>query len=223
MGQTTFATSIVSDSSSWINSHIPCLQEALQQRGHAVRWVHDVRDIPEGDFVFYLGCGQIAKPDILQRNRHNLIVHESALPQGKGWSPLTWQILEGKREIPITLFEAADSVDSGAIYLQDTMTFAGDELVDELRQAQADASIRLCLAFVDDYPKTAEQAREQQGESTFYPRRTAQDSELDPDKTIREQLNLLRVVDNERYPAFFTIGDTTYVLKIEKKRPDEKR
>jgi methionyl-tRNA formyltransferase len=30
-------------------------------------------------------------------------VHESALPQGQGWSPMTWQILEGASPIPVTL------------------------------------------------------------------------------------------------------------------------
>ena len=41
-----------------------------------------------------LSCGQIINKEVLQRNRNNLVVHAGALPKGKGWSPLTWQILE---------------------------------------------------------------------------------------------------------------------------------
>jgi len=39
---------------------------------------------------------------------------------------LTWQILEGKNEIPITLSEPEESVDGGKIYIQDIMHFNGD-------------------------------------------------------------------------------------------------
>lgn len=35
-------------------------------------------------------------------------------------------------------------------------------------------------------------------------------------KTIREQFNFLRVVDNERYPVYFELNGMQFVLKIEK-------
>jgi methionyl-tRNA formyltransferase len=207
--------SIVSDKASWLNQYIPELVACWRGMGHPVCWVHDVRDVEPGDCAFFLGCGQLAGRDVLSRNVHNLVVHESALPHGKGWSPLTWQILEGKSEIPITLFEAALSVDSGEIYLTDTMPFDGSELVEGLRVVQAEKTVSLCKKFVSGYPEIVGNAKPQQGEPTFYARRTQAHSELDPDKTIREQFNLLRVVDNKRYPAFFKLNGKTYLLKIE--------
>jgi len=212
----TFSITIISDVDSWMNNHIPELQGSLQKDGHTVSIVHKAAEIPQGDFVFFLGCGQIVPPPILKRNMHNLVVHESDLPKGKGWSPLTWQILEGKNEIPVCLFEAAESVDSGRIYLKETIKFNGTELVKELRKAQAETSIKMCLKFVREYPSIAEKGVEQNGESTFYKRRTPIDSMLDLDKTIREQFNLLRVVDNERYPAFIEFLGKRYIVKIEK-------
>jgi len=188
----------------------------LKEKVEIVNWIHNAKNISEGDLVFCLGCGQVLSSDILSRNQHNLVVHESALPKGKGWSPLTWQILEGKNEIPITLFEAAETIDSGKIYLQDHLEFKGDELIDELRQAQAEKSIEMCLKFVEEYPNILDQATEQCGESTYYSRRKPEDSKLNPDQTIREQFNLLRVVDNDRYPAFFEVNGTIYKIKIEK-------
>ncbi len=218
MGFSNYVITIVSDPDSWINKYIPAFVETLKGQGHQPRWIHDVNEIEEGDFVFYLGCGQLVSADVLSRNRHNLVVHESALPKGKGWSPLTWQILEGKNEIPITLFEAAESIDSGTIYLQDVMHFQGTELVNELRRTQAESSIKLCLEFIDRFPDVVAQGKEQKGQSTFYKRRTPKDSRLDPDKTLRQQFNLLRVADNECYPAFFELGGRTYVIKIECKK-----
>ena len=206
----------VSANQSWINSYIPELISRFVLSGHEVNWKHDVSKIARGDIVFFLGCEQIVTADILSRNRHNLVVHESALPEGKGWSPLTWQILEGKNEIPITLFEAVESVDSGKIYLQEMMYFDGTELVDELRQKQAEYTARLCISFVENYPKIIRKQKDQVGKASYYKKRTPKDSKINPDQTIREQFNIFRVVDNDRYPAYFKLGGTRYVLKIEK-------
>lgn len=142
-------------------------------------------------------------------------MHESDLPQGKGWSPLTWQILDGQPRIPVTLIEAAERVDSGVIYAQRWLEFQGHELIDELRAAQAEATHDLCRWFVDTYPRSAEQGRPQQGEESFYARRRPADSRLDPEQPLAEQFNLLRVVDNERYPAFFEWRGKRYTLSID--------
>ena len=208
----------MSDKSSWINTYIPELISEWRGSCHDVKWVHNVDDVGLGDCLFFLGSSQIASADILSRNSHNVVVHESALPLGKGWSPLTWQILEGKNAIPITLFEAGLGVDSGDIYLTDTMAFEGTELIDELRGIQAEKTLSLCQQFVRDFPNILSHAESQNGRSTEYPRRDKKDSELNPDESLRDQFNLLRVVDNERYPAFFEINQKRFVLKI---FPDE--
>jgi len=56
----------------------------------------------------------------------------------------------------------------------------------------------------------------QKGESSYYQRRTKADSELDIDLPLKEQFNLLRVVDNKKYPAFFVINGIKYILQIDK-------
>ncbi len=210
------AVTVVSDTDSWINSFIPGFLEKLKTEAGAVHWVHETRQIPDSYFTFLLGCGTKIPGDVLDKSRHTLVVHESDLPQGRGWSPLSWQIIEGKNNIPVTLFEAAAEIDSGPIYSRTTLHFQGDELVDELRTKQAEASFELCLNFILDYPESAAHARPQQGEADYYNRRTPSDSRLDPEKSLREQLNLLRTVDNERYPAYFEIGGTRYTVKISK-------
>ena len=207
---------ILSDRTSWLNEYIQELMLDWLAAGHRVQWVHDKKELRPGDFCFYLSCGQIVPANILSQYRHNLVVHESDLPRGKGWSPLTWQILEGKNRIPATLFEAAEKVDSGVIYAQDWMEFEGYELIDELREAQAKVTIGLCKRFVDGYPQICEEAQEQAGNESFYPRRRAMDSKIDPAQTIGAQFNSLRVVDNQRYPAFFDLNGWRYLLRIDK-------
>ena len=49
---------------------------------------------------------KIIEKEFLSKHKHNIAVHESSLPKGRGWAPLFWQILEGKNTMPIVLFEA---------------------------------------------------------------------------------------------------------------------
>jgi methionyl-tRNA formyltransferase len=51
---------------------------------------------------------------------------------------------------------------------------------------------------------------------SYMPKRLPENSQLDPNKTIAEQFDLLRIVDSQRYPAFFNYRGKRYLLKIEK-------
>lgn len=205
---------VVSDAGSWLNASIPQLVAAWESAGHVVSWIHDPGELGTGDLAFFLSLSRIVPAEALTRHAHNLVVHESALPAGRGWSPLTWQVLEGKNEIPVTLFEAEAGVDSGEIYAQTEIRLKGDELVDELRAAQVSATFDLCRKFVADYPYGLANARAQSGEPTCYPRRRPADSRLDPDKTLRELFNQLRVADDARYPAFFEMAGRRFEIRL---------
>ena len=161
-----------------------------------------------------LGCGRLLRAEQLALHRHNLVVHESALPQGQGWSPMTWQILEGTSSIPVTLFEAVAELDAGPIYWQKKIQLQGHELVDEWRVLQAEATLELCLAWFDRYQEVMAAARPQLGEPSHYRRRRPVDSQLDPERSLADQFNLLRVVDNQNYPAFFRMSGRTYSIQI---------
>ena len=170
-------------------------------------------DIPNDfDTVFILSYHRIISKEFLSKHKHNIVVHAADLPQGKGWAPIAWQILEGKSEIVFTLFEADESADNGPFYLKKTVKFTGYELNDEIRAIQAQTCIDLCQEFINSYQNIT--ATEQSGIESFYRKRNAQDSELDINKSINEQFNLLRVVDNDHYPAFFYKDNHKYIVKI---------
>lgn len=206
--------SLCSDEGSWINEPLPRMITRWLLAGHQVTWTHDAVEIPEGDICFFLSYGRIVGDEILSRHKNNLVVHESALPQGRGWSPLTWQVLEGATSITVTLFEATQTLDGGPIYLQGQIALRGDELVDDLRELQANVTIQLCDQFLTSYPDVLKQSKPQAGEPSYYRRRDPSDSQIDPDQALRTQFNLLRVCDNERYPCWFEIDGVKYDLKI---------
>lgn len=204
---------ITSSANSWIIPYGYELQSRLTKKGHLCDYLIENDEVKPGDILVFLSYEKIFNK--LALNKHNLVIHESDLPQGKGMSPLTWQILEGKDKIPVTLFEAAEKVDAGVIYKKSWIEFEGHELLSEIKDKQGLATIDLVIWFIDNYPSSSI-GEVQVGESSFYKRRTQDDSMIDIAKPIREQFNLLRVCDNERYPAYFELNGYKYLLKIEK-------
>jgi methionyl-tRNA formyltransferase len=63
------------------------------------------------------------------------------------------------------------------------------------------------------------QPRQQEGEPTYRRKRIPADSQVDPDQSIAEIFDLLRVCDPDRYPAFFEHRGAKYALSI--RRLDE--
>ena len=166
------------------------------------------------DLVFILGYTKILKGEIFSSNKLLLVVHESDLPDGRGFAPVQWQILEGKSDITVCLLEISDEVDAGNILSKMILSLDGSELYEEIRKKQAVITFDLITRFIEKYPKFNFQP--QQGTPTFYRRRNPSDSQLDVDKTIREQFNLLRICNNKEWPAFFELDGVKYTLKIDK-------
>ena len=206
---------ILTTESSWFLPYAKELTESLYQNYYHVKLFYNHEDIPDTyDIIFILSYFRIIPQEYLDKHYHNLVVHESDLPQGKGWSPLFWQVLEGKNRIPIVLFEAGGLVDSGDIYFKDYIELEGHELNQEIRHKQAIKTIELCKRFLGEYKNL--KPVKQKGKETIYPKRTFLDSELDIDKSIKEQFDLLRTCDNENYPGYFYHRGHKYILKIEK-------
>lgn len=209
-----YKITILTDASSWMNKYNIDLKNKLEKLGHKVKLIHSKRELENGDIAFFLSCFEIISKEFLSLNKNNIVVHASKLPHGKGWSPASWQILEGENTIPLTLFEANEKTDAGKIYIQDKLLLDGSELLDEWQKKLGKKIVQMCLEYV--LKRDTIKGIPQQGEETFYKKRTPKDSELDINKTLKEQFNLLRIVDNKKYPAYFKLNNSTYKLFIKK-------
>ncbi|WP_300440115.1 formyltransferase family protein [Christiangramia sp.] len=197
---------------SWFVPYGNKLKKALLEQGHSVKYVYKSQELYPCDIMFLLSCTKLLSRKYLQPNKNNIVVHASDLPHGKGFSPMQWQILEGKNQIPITLFEAVEGVDSGPFYLKDMIEFEGHELLNELREKMALKIIQMCLRFVNEYGKLRSQP--QIGESSLYKKRMTQDDQLDISKSIASQFNHFRIAHNENHPLYFKYLGHKYYLKI---------
>lgn len=212
---------VLTSKQSWFIPYNRKLVNVLKERGYKAKQFFNHRDISEDyEIIFILSYFEKIEKDYLKKHSHNLVAHESDLPQGRGWAPLFWQILEGKNKIPIVLIDASEKLDEGKIYVKDYIYLEGYELHDEIRRKQGAKTIELCLNFLKNYESL--KSYEQKGKSTYYRKRVPDDSELDINKNIKEQFNLLRITNNEEFPAFFKYKGKKYILKIFKEDNEQK-
>jgi methionyl-tRNA formyltransferase len=194
----------------------PWLERWVAAQSHRAtsRIYRDLAELEGGDILFLVSCHQIVRKPVRDRFRHTLVLHASALPQGRGMSPHVWQILQGADTITVTLLNAEDALDSGDIWHQVEMRFDGTELHDEIHARLFDAELQLMTWALEHCENVT--PRPQSGESSFFRRRVPDDSRVDPGRPLAESFDLLRVADPERYPAFFEYRGQKYRLRIDK-------
>ena len=138
----------------WLKQYLP--NNINFRKDINISYFYEEESIKHFDVVFVLGFTKILKNDFLRSNKLVLIVHESNLPLGKGFSPIQWQSLEGKDKIVFSLLEATEEFDSGDIIYQMELKLDGTELYDEISCKQAKLTFKLIERFIKDYPSTEE-------------------------------------------------------------------
>ena len=184
-------------------------------KNHDIQIVTSKNEIKSGDILFLISCTEIIESDIRNRFSKTLVIHESDLPKGRGWSPISWLILEGKEEIPITLLEAIDKVDAGPIWKKSFVKLEGHELFDEISKKVYTEKIKLIDFAIGNFGRITHYQQDD-SEATYYPRRVPNDHEIDVKESISEQFEKLRMSDKNRYPCFFYFRDHKYKIFLEK-------
>ena len=192
----------------------------MSSKGHFVSLSYDKNGLQGGDILFLVSCSQLIHDTERKRYKAALVLHASDLPKGRGWSPHVWSILSGANAIVVSLLDADDPVDSGAIWLKTQFNLEGHELLPEINEKLFAAELLLMTQAVQQFERI--RPIPQLGDpGPHMPKRLPADSRLDPNRTIAEQFNVLRIVDSQRYPAFFDYRGKRYLLRIEKGENDQ--
>lgn len=185
---------------------------ALHGNDHEISIIRKPSELIGGDILFAISCSDILRPAHRELYRHALVVHASALPRRRGWSPHMWAILEGEENITVSLLTADDPVDSGLIHHQTQFSVAPHFTLAEINASLFAAELALmdwALDHIDHAPP-----REQVGAISYCRKRTPADSRIDPASSIAAQFDLLRIADNDRFPAYFDLHGHRYTLTL---------
>jgi methionyl-tRNA formyltransferase len=168
-------------------------------------------DCTGGDFLFLVSCTSIVPKSVRDLYKHTLVLHASDLPEGRGWSPWVWAIREGATEIVVSMLEAEDKVDSGAIWRKQAISIDKTAIYEDIAEKLAHAQVWL-IEWALAWPHTIGQP--QAGRSTACRKLTDSDSELHI--WLDDHWDTLRTCDPERFPAWFEYNGQRYNIRIER-------
>ena len=190
-----------------------CLEN---KKNHHINLYESIKQIQQGgDILFLISCSEIVRSNIRDLFQYTLVLHASDLPEGRGWSPHIWDVVNGKNEITLSLLSAEDGVDTGAIWQKVKIPLDGTELYDEINDKLFHAELEL-MSWSLNSINSAKATPQIEANTEYYRKRTPADSEIDANKSIAEQFNLLRVSDPNRFPAFTYINGQKFKVALEK-------
>lgn len=208
-------TFLLDKSNLWFEKQLRNYDFKLSNK-YALKISKNPNKIKNQNIVFPLSYTRILPESFLKKNELVLIAHPSKLPKDKGFAPLQNQILKNKNKFYMSLIKAAKEVDAGPIYFQNSFMLDGTELSDEIRNIQGMQFLSIIKKFLVKYPHIKPKKQIEKG--NFNKRRYPKDSQLNINKTIKQQINHLRINDNELYPSFFYYKGQKYIIKIVKEK-----
>ena len=198
-----------------VNSHLIAWMKSGKTSA-TVELVHNKSDLSHGDLLFLVSCSEIIPREIREKYRACLVLHASDLPKGRGWSPHIWEIRSGADSITLSLLEAEGKVDSGRIWKKILIPIPKHALYDEINELLFKGEIELIEYAIKNQNIVGPEPQPEAVEATYYPRRTPNDSRLNPESKLVDLFNEIRVCDPNRYPAFFEHLGYRYIIKMEK-------
>lgn len=150
-------------------------------------------------------------------------VHDSLLPNLRGFAPLNWAILSGQKETGVSLFRITEGMDAGPVYLQKRLSIGDKETAPELHS-------RICKATVDVVMEglkslalgPLEEVRQDERAATYTCSRNAEDGELNWNLSAQELARQVRAL-TPPYPSAFTFLGMRKLLVLQAEVSPQKR
>ena len=157
------------------------------------------------DLALVVGCRILIPKEIYQLPLlGTLAVHDSLLPEYRGFAPLNWALIGGERETGVTLFRLDERMDGGDIVGQERVAIGVRETAPHLYERICEATVSLVLEACDRIAQnTAKYVRQDYDAGSFTCSRTPTDGMIDWTLPTREIDNQVRALTYP-YPGAFT-------------------
>ena len=170
------------------------------------------------DIVFLSGVHYIVPEEYLSKPKYGVYCfHESPLPEGRGSAPIHWAVSNNRPNLTVSLFQANAKIDKGYIVTQVNVPIELTDVYEDLEKKRLEGIQLTFEVFLEELNEGCIVLRRQTGSSSYNKKRSIANSELDINKTLAELWNHIRICDNEKFPAYFKIGNKKIIInyKIE--------
>ncbi|MCH5151283.1 MAG: methionyl-tRNA formyltransferase [Clostridiales bacterium] len=159
------------------------------------------------DIMVTAAYGQILSQEVIDIAPHGIInIHGSLLPKLRGAAPIQYAVLQGLEQTGITILNTVRKVDAGEIILQkpiDVLPYeTNGELFERMSRLGAEAVVE-ALHLIETGKATYTAQVEE--EATFCSKITAEQEQIDWNKTSIDIINLVRALNPN--PAAWTTLD----------------
>lgn len=160
------------------------------------------------ELAIVVGYSYLLPNSVLNLPRGAVGLHHSLLPEGRGFAPVAWTILNREERAGTTLFKLTKEVDAGDIAGQEEVRVASDETNESLRLKLDSIGLRLITDFLNgDF-----EWRKQSGVPSYYGKRVPEFSEINWGESAEEVYRLIRASPSDARAFFEVDGYKVYVI-----------
>ena len=171
----------------------------------------------DADIMITAAYGQILSQEILDITKFGVYnVHASVLPKYRGSSPIQWSLINGEKNIGVTILKTLAGLDNGPILLTKDTQILPEDSVSSLMEKLADIGGDLLLEGLDLLESGKYTLVDQnEEEMTYYPMLKKENSNIDFSLTAQEVSNFVRGMAEWPVAVTNICGIKTKVYKAE--------
>lgn len=156
--------------------------------------------------------------EVFSRASIALNFHPTLLPKYRGryLHPI---LINRDQETGVTAHLIDEAYDTGPIVQQIKYPVSTFDSIKSLSRKNINAEIQLALEVLESITRgeLKAQTQDEKLSSSYFKPRTPEDSEINPDKSLRDLFYEIRCCDPELYPAFFYLDGQKVYLKVFRK------
>jgi methionyl-tRNA formyltransferase len=177
------------------------------------------------DLLFMVSWRFLVPPVVYQQARRGaFIFHDSLLPEYRGFAPTVWAIVNGEDHTGVTLFEAADGVDTGLVVAQRRVPIGPDDTIADVLPRVTDVYLDVLTGQLPALlAGTAPRVAQDELKATYTCRRMPDDSRIDWVRPAAGVYNLIRAVTYPYSGAFTTFEGRKLTVWGARRLPDYRR
>ena len=172
-----------------------------------------LKELAKLDFIFVCGFPYRLPMSVVNAPRvATLNFHAGPLPEYRGGSPLSWQIIHGRQEIELSIHKMEEEFDSGDVLMASTFALRHEEGIFDAKQKADELFAKMSVYLTSNFESLQANARKQdESKAVYWHQRAYRDGQIHWFvMSARQVVNLVRALSPDYGGAFGIVDGKTY-------------